>query len=106
MRAGVPQPDVSSGDGNAQCVGGQGLGCTRFVEHVDVLNGEAGGLEQVEDRSRQMTASGYPLVERLEPALPAPYVLIRGQAVLEEVQGATRAQYSTDLGQGEDRVRD
>src|SRR4051794_37633614 len=51
-------------DGDTERVGGQGLGRAWLVEHVDLLDAEAGGLDQVEDRSRQMTASDETLVER------------------------------------------
>ena len=62
-------------------------GCPRR-RNVDVGDREAGAGQHARHRPRQVAAAEQPLLERLEPVLPAAHALVRRQAVLDEVHRA------------------
>ena len=73
----------------AQGVGPHGLRSALFVEHVEFCDREARGLEQFDDWPSEVTAAKEPLLQRVKTVLPEAHSLVRGQPVLEEVQGPT-----------------
>jgi len=60
-----------------ECVA-EGLGLALEVVRVEVLDSEAGVVDQLRDLSREVASSGEPLVERFEPRLPALRRALRG----------------------------
>jgi hypothetical protein len=63
-------------------------------------------VDQVHDRPGQVAAPEDPLVQRLETALGASHLLVRGQPVLDEVQRGCRLQHPPELVQRGDDVGD
>ena len=88
----------------AQGVGAHRLRSALFVEHVEFCDGEARGPQQVDDWPGEVAAAEEPLLHRVEAVLPAAHSLVRGQPVLEEVQGPTGLEDPSQLAQGADSV--
>src|SRR6266542_6255899 len=92
--------------GNAERVGAAELRSALLVERVEFGDLEARRRQQVDDRAGEVAPAEHALLEWLQPSLPALYRLVRGQAVLDEVQRAARLEHPTELTQGGRNVRD
>src|SRR5262252_1146646 len=91
----VREPRVARRSGrlcDAQRVGASHLRPS-LVELVKLGNHESGRGDQVRDGPREVTAARDPLLDRIQPTLPALHPLVRCQAVLEEVQASARPEH-------------
>src|SRR5690606_11658556 len=77
-----------------------------LVEGVEVAYFEAGSTDEVGDPAGEVTPPGDPLLNRFEPVLPALHVLVRGESVLDEMQGASGLQHPAHLAQRCVGIRD